>query len=167
MWLFTLFAIKKIMLKYVLCFLKLRLDVVCYVFCLCIWISFCVCDLLCMFECGFSWIYVLFSVSLSCVFWTLCAMFFICVNFVLCFGDFKIVMCVWFFFCAFMCRFSWIYALFLIQCKRHDKWEGERASYLTIPLWLLNCLQSFLTAKQSFIKILAANIWLLALLRFS
>jgi hypothetical protein len=136
-------------------------------FCLCIWISFCVCDLLCMFECGFSWIYVLFSVSLSCVFWTLCAMFFICVNFVLCFGDFKIVMCVWFFFCAFMCRFSWIYALFLIQCKRHDKWEGERASYLTIPLWLLNCLQSFLTAKQSFIKILAANIWLLALLRFS
>jgi len=50
-----------------------------------------------------------------------------------------------------MCRFSWIYALFLIQCKRHDKWEGERASYLTIPLWLLNCLQSFLTAKQSFI----------------
>jgi hypothetical protein len=54
-----------------------------------------VCDfVVCMFECGFSWIYVLFSVSLSCVFWTLCAMFFICVNFVLCFGDFKIVMCV-------------------------------------------------------------------------
>ncbi|KAL9308177.1 hypothetical protein AtNW77_Chr1g0037501 [Arabidopsis thaliana] len=78
-----------------------------------------------MFECGFSWIYVLFSVSLSCVFG-------------------RCVLC-------FLFVFSWIYALFLIQCKRHDKWEGERASYLTIPLWLLNCLQSFLTAKQSFI----------------
>jgi len=65
MWLFTFF-VKKIPWKFVFYFLKLRLDVVCYVFCLCVWIRFVrlnfVLGVWFCFECGFSWIYVLFSV---------------------------------------------------------------------------------------------------------
>ena len=55
------------------------------------------------------------------------------------------------FFCAFERVFSWIYVLFLRQCKRCDKWEREKewaTSSITIPL---NGLQIFFAAKHSFI----------------